>query len=666
MHQQAQRGLPPGYIRGIELALALICQQNPDIEASLVTRLGQENTVLLAKDTKESNRLHKNWRKSKICKELNKKLNGDQAGGDDEEAMSSGDDEDAGIEQGNNAPLIHDGATTGLVTPQSGVHRLVGPVTVTKNAMEHLALTSLPSDCWHLLEVYSTYTQCWFPISEKLDVLKLSYSYPSHGLHLSSDMLDSGQHAEMWSVLTLSACRNISKNHGNQELDSSTRSRSMYKTTQSLIPNELGKFELGHVKALLNLALVNLWTASLDAAWVLVGAASRILTALDEAAHSTDSRYVHVVASCFVLDSLLGLALNRRPYLEKADVEHAGAVQEDGLEEWQPWVGELDSTIGHTSRLPTLALSSFNCLVDLVNILGTSAQHSDARRDASLRLSHWKSALNPKFDYIRTVATSIPLTPPAVLLQLAHFVTMFAISPSHSSIQRVLELMESSQERLGPQKLPPVIVCLLRYVERIGRTLTLDQTMRRRIEKIIHDFTAVISLAPIEGRYSMPMATNMPYAGRLQDQFATNEHLAPPFNPHFAGPMVVPQEQQAHSSSLLEDLLPDMKHIQQPQANLSPNAANPDLTSPNLDAYDPSIPGDLETFFDELASLHGAQKLQNQPQFMQNLGFAPEVSMADLLATQSGHFMPVDPSTFGTRNEAEPMQFPLSDYYDTG
>jgi hypothetical protein len=49
---------------------------------------------------------------------------------------------------------------------------------------------------------------------------------------------------------------------------------------------------------------------------------------------------------------------------------------------------------------------------------------------------------------------------------------------------------------------------------------------------------------------------------------------------------------------------------------------------------------------------------------MQNLGFAPEASMADLMATQPGQFMSMDPSTFGATNEGEPLQFPLSDYYD--
>lgn len=38
----------------------------------------------------------------------------------------------------------------------------------------------------------------------------------------------------------------------------------------------------------------------------------------------------------------------------------------------------------------------------------------------------------------------------------------------------------------------------------------------------------------------------------------------------------------------------------------------------------------IETFFDELASLDGAERVESQPQFMQNLGFAPDARIADL------------------------------------
>jgi hypothetical protein len=191
---------------------------------------------------------------------------------------------------------------------------------------------SLPPDCFLLLETYLTYTQSWLPICEKLDILKLSYSYPSQGLPLSPDMSDAGSHAEMWSMLALASC--FPSGAGGRDHQSTSSTTTLYKQTQALIPNELGQFRLGHVKALLNLALLNLQRANNDAAWLLIGAASRILPTTTEQPGTTESRRAHVTAGCYLLDNLLALSLNRRPYLNLLDVKAAGKIEEDGLEEW--------------------------------------------------------------------------------------------------------------------------------------------------------------------------------------------------------------------------------------------------------------------------------------------------------------------------------------------
>lgn len=194
--------------------------------------------------------------------------------------------------------------------------------------------TTLPSDSFRLLESYSTYTQCWLPICEKIDVLKLSYSYPPQGLLLSPDLTDSGHHAEMWSIFALGSCQDLAFNpEGSDSMDNLQPGR-LYKIAQSLIPNELGKFQLGHVKALINLALFNLRTSRNDAAWLLVGAASRILPTICEHQGPIETRRAHVVACCYLLDNLLAISLNRRPYLSRGDLRASGKIEEDGLEEW--------------------------------------------------------------------------------------------------------------------------------------------------------------------------------------------------------------------------------------------------------------------------------------------------------------------------------------------
>lgn len=631
-----------------------------------MNRLGHEDSVLLARDTKESNRLHKSWRRTKFYKELNKALTGEQTSIDD-----SGEDSDAAEEPNLPFEISNTRDTVDLMIQQPEGSRISHHQSSMQQSAPCPQLTPLPPDCWRLLETYSTYTQCWFPISEKLDVLKLSYSYPNEGLMLSPDMPDSGNHAEMWSIFALSSNQGTpSINRMSQGHLDVADSRMLYATAQSLIPTELGQFCLGHVKALLNLALVNLRSSLHNAAWILVGTASRILPTLEGPLKTSSPRYKHVMASCYLLDNLLALLLNRRPYYNKSDLERAGSIEEDGLEEWQPWVGELETRTAQQSRLPTLALSSFNRLVDLVDILVTMGRHPNARTDGMERLTHWKSALSPKFDYVRSDSTTIPLTPPAVLLQLTNFATALALSPSQVWLQRTLEMLEMCQEQLEPTKLPSAIICLLESIRKSSKSLPLDQAMQAQIDKVITSFAVAPAVEYSGAVQATPNDLASRYTGERNSQAGTTQIYPQLFPRRVGEPNSARHPQQHDSTSLLESLLPDMnpgQQLQIPQpTTFSPIPVENDFTSPALDAYDPSVSGDLESFFDELASLHGAKKLQNQPQFMQNLGFAPEVSMADLLATQSGQYTAMDPSAFAAENDAEPLQFPLSDYYDAG
>jgi len=60
-----------------------------------------------------------------------------------------------------------------------------------------------------------------------------------------------------------------------------------------------------------------------------------------------------------------------------------------------------------------------------------------------------------------------------------------------------------------------------------------------------------------------------------------------------------------------------------------------------MDGYNSGAALDLDAFFDELASLDGAENRENQPQFMQNLGFAPDADLTDVFASDYGQFDPL-------------------------
>lgn len=96
-----KRGLQPGYIRGLETTLAFVFQQHPEIETAVYSQLAQENTILLARGTKESNQLYKSWTKSRFFQGLTKALAGEQikVGGDS--CPTPDDDSDIDIEDAN-------------------------------------------------------------------------------------------------------------------------------------------------------------------------------------------------------------------------------------------------------------------------------------------------------------------------------------------------------------------------------------------------------------------------------------------------------------------------------------------------------------------------------------------------------------------------------------
>jgi hypothetical protein len=88
------------------------------------------------------------------------------------------------------------------------------------------------------------------------------------------------------------------------------------------------------------------------------------------------------------------------------------------------------------------------------------------------------------------------------------------------------------------------------------------------------------------------------------------------------------------------------------------------LTTSEPSQNDPRYPqviSDFEGFFDELASLECATRPDNQPQFMQNLGFGPEASMAELFS----EYIPMQSSASSTSDDTAPVNFGQYGFNDT-
>jgi hypothetical protein len=112
-----KRGIQPGYIRTLELALTWLFN-NSEAEALLNKTIAQEglSSILLGKDTKESNKLHKSWRKSKFCKDIDKLLSGKNIGEDDSRSPES-DDPDTEAEDTVHQETLEPMLSNSLVPP---------------------------------------------------------------------------------------------------------------------------------------------------------------------------------------------------------------------------------------------------------------------------------------------------------------------------------------------------------------------------------------------------------------------------------------------------------------------------------------------------------------------------------------------------------------------
>ncbi|KAF2019743.1 hypothetical protein BU24DRAFT_459379 [Aaosphaeria arxii CBS 175.79] len=689
-----KRGIQPGYIRTLELALTWLFN-NSDAEALLNQKLAQEGaqSVLLGRETKESNKLHRTWRKSRFCKDVDKLLSGGDIGTMDDGRSPESDDQES-----ENDDIDQTGESTtiqfdSIVLPQQSpvAHRVMNAISQSTIPQA----TVMPVNRWRLFDIYFSYTHSWFPISEKHDILKLTYSYPESGLDLAPDMPDSGDHAELWSILALASIQDRTTMKDSQsELPEDIIPEKLYHTARSLIPRELGVFQLGHAKALLLLSMVNLSQAAPESAWLLVGYAARILMLLLQRESALDPRIRHVFAGCFLLDNLISMQLKRSPYLRIADIERVGKIIPDGLEEWQPWSGCLGYTSRQPSRTPALSLSSFNHLVELIGIAGSAVASNGQQtslQEALGRMELWKAALQPMFDHIRSEQIPVPPTPPAMILQIFYTSSALLLFSSQTWMQRTIDTLELFRDTLGLVAMPPVLQCLFDIIGQSEHIANIDQRCGNRLQSLRTEHMHTWSLSggdgmtlahgdPTSSRQGRSNTTEpslgAPSFGSANVQMPTPESIQIPFNTTMLPLSNVDPIRPRTNSNLLDEILPDMNATATPSQSLDfagnksmqeystsqfTNLHNP----PPLEHRGSANSRDIENFFDELASLDGAERLENQPQFMQNLGFAPDANIADLLSSDFGQINPLV-SPYLHHNAPDSAHFNQNTFFNEG
>ena len=354
-----KRGLPEGYVRGLEKLWGLGLKEVVGLEENVLAVFngGEKNEWLSNIWRNDDDSLAETWRKSQLARELERLLPLLEPGSGAEIKRKRADsDVHGGRRSRLDGSQMHLQAAkvpeyfrpddkqsdvqNVLSAPGAGVNRVgdieqapirvYGSILSPRSPFEAVSgqiprtVLELPSETWHLLDVYFSYTHPWFPIVEKHDLLRISYQYPKTGGNANKS---SGDHAVLWAAISYGkyqhrAINNIPHATGPASSVVWTAER-MYAHARSLVPNEEGLLEVSHVQALLILVLTNLGCGHLSRAWLLTGQAIRLAIdlgldkRLDEQPMTSkpNSRAKHIFLACFALDTIISSRLGYRPHL---------------------------------------------------------------------------------------------------------------------------------------------------------------------------------------------------------------------------------------------------------------------------------------------------------------------------------------------------------------
>ncbi|KAL3426793.1 C6 transcription factor [Phlyctema vagabunda] len=408
-----RRGLPEGYVRGLERLLGLAISRDKSFEELVVSIAhdGHDDDYALESPPdgwnveKMDEKLHESWKRSNVSSQMENLI-------PILESFESKGWKRRRVEQGENPAdpkpqfeppqelssypaYVRPEAVAPMVSPvgahrraQSGYFRpLSVPPGADLKTLQALTFklvipSQLPERAGRLLDSYFTFTHCWLPFIERHDLLRLSYRYSEISGTLSPNSLGTGEIAALWALLAYTDHPTVDSSTPMSPLGhDNITTEQLYGAAKALIPSERSGYELGHVQALLLMVLYNMRYACLDAAWMHIGQAVRIaiILGLDkptaplelvDQGRKVGGRDTHVFLACFVLDTLLAARLNRLPHLRKDSLLHVGPLFEDGPEEWEPWVDSQTTSQAFTHfRNPSFITSTFNRLIEVLVVL---------------------------------------------------------------------------------------------------------------------------------------------------------------------------------------------------------------------------------------------------------------------------------------------------------
>ncbi|KAI5463598.1 hypothetical protein BGZ63DRAFT_413165 [Mariannaea sp. PMI_226] len=684
-----KRGVQTGYLRSIELSLAWLFEQVPGCEGALHQLLtqndGADGARILATKDKAGHLLYRRWSKSRVHKGIGRLLSDEKMPRTDTSAEDSETEE--GISPAN--AFLFDPKTS----PNFG---LQGPGPLLENSMtsypprhstrsEESTPLILPPNWRHLIDIYFTYTHCWFPILDKDVVTSTAMRYPPEGLNLEPKD-STALHAQLWAIFAIASFQDSACCHRKSNNISPTY---IYAVCRRLTPPDDGDFEPPHICAILLQSLVLLGQKNHMAAWLLIGKALRLaITAHTTSAHmfpvaqghqpSVNDSGKRILAAAFMLDTLASLCLEQP---EVTTGMHSNLPSDDptGLvdQEEQPWspipgIGPISSDAAARSQTFAQPLPTFRQLYAFCKLWASSMEerlHESRLQRKKISPEDLVQSLDPRFSFCNSLifGGSTPTVPSAFLLQAMFLTVTLDLVPGHrpSLFSNFLEIIESCLDNFGPSGTPPLMITLMEIVRQHGNNKRMHEHDKSRWQTAMDTLQSVWN--PNLGRGEGPEGyqnkvtrvenVTQPMSGASS---YVEEPSAAPYHTTHRPRSIGETEPQDISRLPLPKDQPPLLSYEQPRY-LTNSEASPGTTAQSTYAVTPNItfqsppfsgghamppifhnagmPGqlvDYDAILEELGSIDCADSIDMDPQFMTNLGFAPGCDLGEMFQGDFG------------------------------
>ncbi|KAF2771186.1 hypothetical protein EJ03DRAFT_381416 [Teratosphaeria nubilosa] len=369
--QPKKRGIQPNYIRTLELIIAWQLKQLPGGESQFAAHLASVedsvHRVISAKDSAGAEALHQRWRNSIICRQVDQMLSGTtiESPPTNNDMLQTYGTPPSSAVRTNNASVTDTASSVArhmYGRDQSALPLAASTALNVDQRTIMIPRLKLPESTWTLLEYYFAFTHSWMPIAEKQNVLKVVYTWPAEGVPYDLLLQEGLGYGELCSVLALSALQLERGGHAYSHAQTGELQEVAGRFGSECDP----RLHLSSVRIALLQAVNAMVSQNWSSAWFLIGRAIRVLLRLDNTParpymNRSDLKPIQLAA--FVIEAAVACHLGiASTHFRPEYIEKVGLLNEDGGEEWSPWHDPLAAT---ASKAPAMSFSTLNRLVRL-------------------------------------------------------------------------------------------------------------------------------------------------------------------------------------------------------------------------------------------------------------------------------------------------------------